>query len=314
MLGKTDIEFIYNNYKIYDHNWEFYASLLGEPFLINDCLIYFDGKILYVCAFSLINPKKPVNIKELLDKLSTDKRFETAEILDVWGNFTNNQEKISWKGFKPIEIAHTNKIDSVFDSIIFIDNFNYSNNKKARLAKNAAENKKVYTKIVKRDYLTSEHIKIMKKFLQNHNIQQPHLSFFLSIQFIIRSENAVIIESYNNSENLIGFSVIMHTSQDSLTYLLACYDNCEKRAADATLAKCIEYCKASGIKRFHMGYSGSDSLLDFKKKWGASSSGLSYEEVFYKLSDSLSDINENTIFNGNFLWRDRFFLEFNLDK
>lgn len=308
MLAQEDIEYIEKHFYVYDQNWRMYQNYLGEPFLIDDCLVYYDGRILYICAFSL-KEYICVNVLDIFNKFKSIVPNETIEVIDVWGNCSIDSFLLNNKS--AILLDYTPRNSLCFDSIVNVNSFSLKNQKKARLSYNASKNKCIHHRIVNLKTLSYQHIKLMENFVQTHKLVGPHLTIFSSISNLICDPKTYVVESYRD-EFLLGFAVLMKVSNNNAVYCLACYDN-TTRAADSTMYACINFCKSHNIAYLHLGYSASESLLKFKQKWGGRGEGIEYEEYFISLTNN-NHLSLN-LSKGKFLWQDRLFLKsFLIDK
>ncbi|WP_301082482.1 hypothetical protein [Thomasclavelia cocleata] len=300
MLGRKEIDYICKHFYIYDQNWKMYSQFLGEPFLINDCLVYYDGRVLYICGFPFTS--NCCNVRSTMNefrKLHSDCKID---IIDVWGENCDIHGVL--EGTSAEVVDFTPKNPKVFDSIIDIRSFSLKNYKKARLAVNAGRNKGIQCHISSIKQLTYQHIMIMEHFSNTHVLVGPHVGIFLSIPNLICQSDTYVVEAYSDS-NLIGFCVLAKISRSHAIYCFACFDN-STRASDMIMNTCIDYCKDNNIEYLHLGYSGTDSLLGFKTKWGGNISGIEYEEYFVSFVNDKQFISN--VVSGNFIWKDRIYL------
>lgn len=298
MLDQLSQEFVNSNFKVYDHNWRFYKDFLGEPFLVEDVLTYFDGEILYICAFSLENIQLKTSVEKVLAKLNTFIDTDKIKVIDIWGNIDTNSHF-----FEPEKILdYTPSNDCMFDCILDVEAFSFDKRKKARLAFNAARNQGLVCSVCKRKTLSYRHLLLMKKFIADHNLSSTGKHIFLSIEDAIKEENSYLVEAYNKDNQLVGFSLLMVPSKSDAVYVLACFDN-TTRASDIVINECINFCKKNTISYLHLGYSASQSLLNFKIKWGGIAKGQLYEEYF--LDIHTDEYLADHIMKGTFLWRNR---------
>lgn len=144
----------------------------------------------------------------------------------------------------------------------------------------------------------------MEHFVDTHVLVGPHASIFLSIPNLICQSGTYVVEAYSDLR-LIGFCVLTKISQSHAIYCFACFDN-TTRASDMIMDTCIDYCKENSIKYLHLGYSGTESLLRFKSKWGGSISGIEYEEYFLSFVNDKQFISN--VISGKFIWKDRIYL------
>jgi hypothetical protein len=305
MLDRSEIDHIRRNFAVYDQSWDFYCGFLGEPHFIEDCLVYFDGRILYICAFPLTDPycELPLaSVMEILSKFASD----SVEGVNIWGRLPVLPTDLllpqgHGRCFSPVEDEYE------FDSgehVIDLLSFDYANLPKARKSLRRAHRAQVYSRVVTRDYLTATHIKLLRRFLETHTISSVHAASYLSIQQLLSHPNTIIVESYFG-DTLVGFKVIVLSGSHAATSICGFYDSFAARgASDISMAAAIEYCQQIGCQRLHMGYSATPSLIAFKEKWGATRSGPAYKEAFYYLTDPVRHAFER----GEFLWRENLYM------
>ena len=94
MLDVNEQRYIADNFGVYDHNWLIYTDFLGEPFLIDNCIVYFDGTVLYICAFQLKAPHEPLDANIVIDKALSSKKFCGCKAIDIWGNYHIDTDRI----------------------------------------------------------------------------------------------------------------------------------------------------------------------------------------------------------------------------
>ena len=305
MLDREQITYIDSNFGVYDHEWRFYSSFLGEPFLLLDNLVYFDSRILYICAFPLSNPCQEINAEKIerIVTLFSDKK--TLEAVNIWGRISDapSSIRIDKNKVKPIDLLDEYDSDDC-ESIIPIDQFNYQKFKRAKSSRNSSLNKGNYTYINSPSLLTHQHIRLIEYFLSIHSdLSLVHTSFCLATQSMVGLDNVYFVDCYLE-DKLIGFGILSLSMSKSANLIWGFYDNSNaSRAADSVMVKVIEFCKEKGVKKLHLGYSATPSLLAFKRKWGATLRGPTYREIFYSSSETIVE----NIKTGSFLWRDRLF-------
>ncbi len=101
---------------------------------------------------------------------------------------------------------------------------------------------------------------------------------------------------------LSGFALLGQPSRETAVYLQGFgIHSPGGRTGDCLLDTMIAYCRAAGARRLHLGYSPSDSLAAFKRKWGGRTELPTYREAFYASDAGIAArIREKT-----FLWSSR---------
>lgn len=289
MLAKENIEYVRDNFGIYDHDWRWYANFLGEPYLIGDNIVYFDGTVIYVCAFSLKDLQSEIAIEKIGHLLSSNTAFQSASGIDIWGRFPVPPEEIQiWdKIFKQYSFADYQANNR--DVAICIKDFNYENLRKARLAMNAVRNKGLTMRVLKKDFFSYRHIQLLEHWFETHNISNTHSAFAISVFSFAKQEDVLVIESCIGNE-LKGFAILSLAGRRRAVISQAFFQNEPgQRYADSAMVEAIAYCERNNTEYLHLGYSQTKTLLEFKKKWGANWKGPPYREVFYTNSSLLGN-------------------------
>lgn len=302
MLSPKEIQYIDQSYGIYDHDWRFYAEFLGEPFLCDDCLVYFDGSILSICAFPLHNCAASVQDIAILAMLEKFPAIQAVRGLAIWGRVGLKIPHIDCSGIRLSLVFHEGESDAR-DAIVDIDQFNLDHMKSARLARNAARNRGVITKVHKLDRLSASHITLMENFFLTHAISSIHASFYLVLPSLIKNENIFVIEA-RLGDQLKAFAILSRINPSTACMIIAFSENTEKlHAADAIYAQIIDWAKMQNIKWLHLGYSGTQSLLSFKRKWGALKDGPTFSQARYAVNTEIAQSMQT----GTFPWRERLY-------
>jgi hypothetical protein len=288
MLAQDQIEIISKGFGVYDHDWRFYAEFLGEPYFINDVLVYFDGEIVFICAFPVGDVWREMSVEEIEAILNSKGEFQRAKGVDVWGRLSNMSEELRVGSGSLAQSARFDYDPHYFDVAISVENFDYQANFKARLARNAAANQGLTTQVTQRSNFTARHIQLIRHWMSTHDVSAIHTSFAIAINSFIKQHDVYLVEVYER-EDLNGFAVISLPTEDKAVMTQCYFENRPgKRFADSTMAACLEFAGSRGIRRLHLGYSASDSLLRFKRKWGADWNGPSFREAFYVISAEIA--------------------------
>src|SRR4051794_4778524 len=88
MLPPSDLARIRDRFAVYDHEWRAYAPVLGEPHLVEDCLVYFDGTLASVCAYRLGDPSFELDQPALASLLEGLPVLDRVRAVGIWGRFS----------------------------------------------------------------------------------------------------------------------------------------------------------------------------------------------------------------------------------
>jgi|GEM_PF-4504683 hypothetical protein len=300
MLSPEQIKYADAAYSIYDHDWRFYSEFIGEPFLCGDCLAYFDGTVLSFCAFPLGDCARKVEGGDLLKTVENFPYAQNLRGLEVWGRYDPLPPNITCGGAS-LNLVESYAESTMTDVKLDVRSFSFETNAKARLNRNWARNKGVVTTVGKLERLSHEHIALMEQFFLTHKISTLHTTFYLAIPSLIKNDNVFVVEGRVEGK-LKGYAVLSQPNPEVACMIIGFYDNAGGfRATDGIYAQTIEWAQAQNLHYLHFGYSATESLLAFKRKWGATIDGPPYYETRYAVDSRIADAFKN----GKCTWRER---------
>ena len=83
MLSKKEQDYIWANASLYDHDWRFWSEFMGEPYLINDCLVFYDSRVLYICGFPFQKITQELTTKHIRSILDAKRNRRALTRLSV---------------------------------------------------------------------------------------------------------------------------------------------------------------------------------------------------------------------------------------
>jgi hypothetical protein len=301
MLADDDIEYIRANFSVYDHEWLHYSAFLGEPYLINDVLAYFDGMFLYICAFPLSDTHRELDIAEIEVILASRPEFTDAQAVDIWGRFEIPQSITQLNGNKHSLVEATEYSTNLHDRIVEVQNFDLRSERAARLAINASKNQGLSSRIHQPQIFSARHLSLIEAWRQSHAVNPIHATIVSLTPALLRRADTYIIEALADGE-LRGFAIASMPATNIAVYLQGFFRKRPgDRAGDSVMQALLEHCRHEGVSRLHLGYSPTISLSRFKEKWGGRILGPSYREAFYSRQSNLAEI----ITGQQFLWPQR---------
>lgn len=298
MLASGDLAYISNQIHVFDHDWNFYSSFLGEPYLIGDLLAYFDGRVLYVCAFSLSDVWREVALEEI-QAIVARPEFVDVEAINVWGRFAPIAEFYGSRRFPCIAYHDYDK--DVFDTAIDLSTFEWSLEPAARQARASADNKAIETRVLQRSYLLAGHISLIEYWRATHDLSPVHSAIAASLPYVIQKSHIYLVEASRLGE-LLGFAALSFPGKTASILLQSYgYRRPGGRVGDAIMGQAIAFAKDLGSLRLHLGYSRTASLLAFKRKWAGRLDGPPYREAFFSDSSELRSL----VVDARYLWWQR---------
>lgn len=308
MLADRDRALIREHLAVFDHDWRYYAFTLGEPYLIRDRLVYFDGVFLYICAFSFRDIWEEATARDIHEIVVSRPEFARAQAVCVWGRFEPLEQVTIGSDDEARVLPSLNFSDyepGFTDSVVDVAGFSYEQERKARLARNAVRRSGLSAQVVQREQLLAEHLALITEWRNTHEIAAVNASALVGIQAYVASGGAQLIECRCGGR-LDGFVVMSAPAEDAAVYLAGFGRKGNGvRVGDGLYAAMLEFARERSLARLHVGYSASPELRSFKRKWGAHHDGPPFRECFFAESALVQSI----IGSGRFRWQDRLFVD-----
>lgn len=284
-------------YAVFDHNWRYYSEFLGEPYHVGDFLLYFDGTVLYICAFRLGQPEVPCTLAELSLLLHSRAAFASARLVNVWGNFSPPQS-IAIGGIEHPIISDTGVNNDAYSVAIPITCFSYDKLPRARMSYRLAKNRGITTQVRRLTSLSAEHLSLITEWQSIHIISQPHRAMALATNAYLKMDDVYVVEA-SSGHGLVGFSVL-GTYSCGTGFLVSSFTRNVPggRVGDALKIQEIEFCRSARVHTLHLGYSATTSLLAFKQKWHAITASPPFREAFFTCHDAMRQM----VSDERFLW------------
>jgi hypothetical protein len=290
VLTPDDISAVHEQFGIYDHEWRAYAPLLGEPYLVDGYLLYFDGIVVYVCAYRLGDTTQVLSETAIKDTLRGCPQFADARAIVIWGQF-DAPLHINHPGDKtnePLKRVMFVEYDTTSrDSVIDIAAFDHTHARWPRAACNKVRRSALVATTTQQDALHAEHLGLIDEWSSEHAIEPFHAALAASVAYYIRDPCMYLTEARLDGR-LVGFAVLSMSSHRHAVFL----QNFNSRQAglpigDAIYAEMLRFAREHDANFLHLGYSATPGLLRFKRKWGARCDQPPYREAGFTNDVSL---------------------------
>lgn len=282
MLSKSQIQKISSQFRLYEHEWRYLQCYVGEPFEYKGYLIFDDGRVLNICAFSLLEDK--TLSRDLLHEiLGLYFRKPSHKAIHLWGNF-ELVERLTFPDSPAVELINRDSCREVYEGEYTINLEEHSLNdlKAARKAINNVRNKGLFCSVRQIDILLARHRELIEIWRSSRPISvSGAISAHSVSSFLLFKENIFVVEVA--FENLIyGFSVFSFVGDNDCVNLMSFSEkSVGMKIEDALLYKTICYAQEKNKTTLHLGYAGNSGLVSFKEKWGAQKTGPDYRQVLY---------------------------------
>jgi hypothetical protein len=286
MLANEDVVFIEKNFGCYDHLWRYYAGFLGEPFLLDDLLVYFDGVGLFIAAF-------PFGDEEEVARPKIESAFEKAvhvvggnriSFVNIWGRFPKTEQKmLNSIGISYPLLESSDYYTSMFDTVMDLSKFSYETSSKARRRKSVAIKRGYRLSLRKRISFSWRHLSLIEQWAEKNSVSVIHRQFTNTLMSYLHNNSVTVYEAYDGN-TLIGFSVVqyIHCIPTRAVEVATILEKTKgSRAGDFIFCSILDDCLETKVGFIHRGYSATESLLRTKESWGGCTRSDPFREEFF---------------------------------
>lgn len=265
MLDDQQRLFIKRNGWMVDHDWEILSCILGEPFLINHLLCYWDGSHLFVCSWPL-ERWMPIDnqTEQLLSTVAECNKLFWPQSVEIWGPLCISLKSVLPNRFKRLSLKIASD-DNVNLQIRFLD---YIFPNKSRFFKRTiqAEKQGMICRTTNNLLFASRHHKLLADFIRRHQNLRPFDRAYFSLAPIFACHGeARVFEAILNGESQ-GLIIVRENLRNTAIATWS-FSNWENHTSDFLHRKMIEFYKESDFQYLDFGYSVNKNLLNYKTKW-----------------------------------------------
>ncbi len=222
----------------------------GEPFLVNDFLVYFGQGILVFIGFPLRGNADEQRIKTNLD--ATLHRFKPAQVsLIAPIHLSQDGTRGKSDAYYRLELTHLQIRSKV---------------------KNMIHRAGRDLRVEKGRELSNPHQRLIADFMNSPELEEGSRTIFTRIpRYISSVATSEVFSAYDSSGNLTAFDVAEYGAEEYVFYMF----NFRSRAhsipggSDLLLDAIIQEAKARGKKAMNLGLGINPGVAFFKEKWGA---------------------------------------------
>lgn len=294
MLTDADYQRLGDGFILYDHAVDYYSTFLGEPFILDEYLCYFDGTLLQICAYSLRDPRvelTTVKLRSIVGDFESTAPVE-PEAISVWGRIDSSCVAPSPR-YRRAWLTNYDHADR--DWALSPTEPQYAT---GRLARDIRYARRRYSTGLS-GAITAQHLRLVSDWASRHDVAAPHLGFARGAVEYAKTGKAVIIDGWSQ-DRLAGWSVLCFIGKTCIILQTFGDNHSASGIGDALTAASVDVALSSGTTTMRWGYSATEGVSAFKRKWGARPDGPPYREALY-LTGQHPVINQE----GPFLWEQR---------
>jgi hypothetical protein len=263
MLSPSDEAFLDVQAYSVDHDYFYLPTLLGEPFLSNGILSFFDGSAVHIMGSAI--PWDPVNahqqIASVVEQWIMDER---VEFVNYFG-----PARPDWPLLETFTIVYS--ADCLAHNVeLFVDLSLMPSMKVARKQRQdlgRARRRGIEVRTTRLPYLSHRHITLLRSSMQRNDYGVSDASYVVNVPAILGHSSTMVFEAVIG-DRLVGFGVTHEFFRGRPFFLAAAFDRAAPGCSDALYGAIIRYYRETGAKTLSLGYASSPENMRYKLKWG----------------------------------------------
>jgi hypothetical protein len=267
-----------------DQDYFFWAPALGEPFISDGVLHYFDGRTLTIVGYTF-RPSVPEPIPE----------NPFARVLDHWVS-TEDVRIINYFGPTPLHLdpgygVHYRIIDAEepepfnVDVEIALDSSEFLCTRRARKTIREVGRHDIVVTCRREPSMAWQHIELIRTLISRNALDVSGVAFLLNSQRLLGHPSVLVFEA-RASGRVVGFAVAhSYFNRHPFVVTLATEPGVHS-AADALYVAMFKHYAAMGAIRLGLGYCVDEGAYSYKTKWGACTAGLPYYQLIWRRRDA----------------------------
>jgi hypothetical protein len=280
VLTRDEQETIAREITSTDQDYFVWSGLLGEPFLRDRILCFFDGDSVAIAG-------------RQLGERGEDSGIASRGLTEVLAEWSDRSDVafINYCGPKPAAPLSRERWNLIYaagpqpwNQEVFLDLRHpvprmYSPETRCQLR--AAGRRGLVVSIEHRDFLGYEHIRLLRALAISHHFIASSASYLANVVSILRSEATVVCEARING-TLTGFTVAHEFFDHHPFLVVAAIDRGHRGTSEALHAALIDYYRARNACELGMGYAVGKGLHHYKMKWPGAFVGPSCHQFIWQ--------------------------------
>jgi len=263
MLSPSDKTFLDANAYSIDHDYFYLPRLLGEPFLNDGILSFFDGSSVHIMGAAI--PWHPLNaqqnIASVVERWVRDKR---VEFINYFGPIRPNLALTQNFVIEYSEDSSDHNVE-LFVDLSVTRSLKIARRQRQDLARARRRGIEVRnTKIVHFSHL---HISLLRNSLQRSDYGLSDASYVLNLSSVLNHPSTIVFEAMIGN-HLVGIGITYEFFRGRPFFLAAAFDRGTPGCSDAIYGAIIRYYRDVGAKTLSLGYTSSLENMHYKTKWG----------------------------------------------
>ena len=294
MLSPQDDRLLDEKLSSSDHDHFFWAGLLGEPFLVDGILSYFDAETSSIVGAALDGDSIwSADWQNRLHNAIARTLDQTgARFLSYWGPYQLPADAVRGWSLVFAEDPVACNVDVFLHLAEALEGLN---EKKTRETLRHARRSGIDLWIGSRPALNADHLTLLRHLAGRDGVGVQDVYTLANVVSILCSDVTDVFEARCGGR-LVGFAVAHRYFKSTAFAVVAAFDHSFSGCSDLIIAAMVEHYARRGAKRLGLGYAYDPGSLAFKTKWkGATVAAPFYELIWQRPNTEMP-------FNGCLRW------------
>ncbi len=265
MLSDQEKHLISETIASSEHDYFVWSSLLGEPFLMDSFICYFDGATAAIAGVPLADGKPAIGIRTRLDRV-VNEWMQRCDVKFV--NYFGPQHLDGENNSSFCLIYEEKQRDYNLD--MFIDlasDQDTGTRRKLRQDLNRAIRNGVKVEPRKQEFLTAEQLRLISQLATRADLEVSDVSYLVNAAVLLRHDSSMVFEA-RIGDAVVGVGIAHHYFTGRPFFAVAAFDPRATGVSDAIYSAVVSYYRLQGAEWLGLGYAATASQYHYKHKWG----------------------------------------------
>jgi hypothetical protein len=267
MLSSADIGMIRERISSCEHDYFVWCSLLGEPYLIDGFLCYFDGESVAVSGVPVLDVGAPrtqsTRLVELIERWMDE---PAVTFVNYFGPHQLPDPREDEFELICAEEPEEHNVDLFVD---FRAPRSACELRRVRQDVQRALRRGIEIEAKRQDCLTHDQIRLISRLAKRSDLGISDVMYLTNLGAFVRNDATKVFEARIGG-HVVGFGVAHNHFVGKIFLVAAAFDYRVPGASDAIYSAVLSHYQSRGALWIGLGYAATPGQLRYKLKWGGS--------------------------------------------
>lgn len=265
MLSDEEKRLITKTIASSEHDYFVWSSLLGEPFVVDSFICYFDGVTAAIAGVPLADGRPANGIRTRLDR-----------VINGWMQ-RSGVKFVNYFGPERLEVARNPGFGLIYEEKqpdynldLFIDlasGPDTGTSRKLRQDLNRALRNGVKVEARKQEFLTAEQLRLISQLAARADLGVSDVTYLVNAAVLLHHDSSMAFEA-RIGDAVVGVGIAHHYFTGRPFFAVAAFDSRATGVSDAIYSAVVSYYRLQGAEWLGLGYAATAGQYHYKHKWG----------------------------------------------